>query len=282
MIYDCFTFFDELDLLEVRLNELSDVVDRFVLVEATQTFQGDPKPLHFQMNRSRFAAFEDKIIHVIVEFPDELPKPFSKDFSQAWLREFYQRDQISRGLVGAKASDLVIVSDVDEIIKAEKLKTAIASRSAGMLTVFELSLYNGFVDRKQNKDKWLLGPRLIEFCYFKSAQKLRLTKIFASRFMPGSVINRLHTRLWNFLNCQIANNLVLIEDAGWHLTSLGGWEAWRKKANSFAHEEAKAEERYGDEEKFTRFIRETTSVISVDELPIFIQRNPRQFPFFGT
>jgi len=67
MIYDCFTFFNELDLLEIRLNVLKDVVDRFVLVEATQTFTGRPKPLYYKENAARFAAFADRIIHVVVD-----------------------------------------------------------------------------------------------------------------------------------------------------------------------------------------------------------------------
>ena len=57
MIYDCFTFFNELDLLEIRLNVLRDVVDRFVLVEAGETHTGKRKPLYFRENAARFAAF---------------------------------------------------------------------------------------------------------------------------------------------------------------------------------------------------------------------------------
>ena len=56
MIYDCFTAFNELELLEIRLHELSPVVDRFVLVEATRTHSNLPKPLYFRDNWSRFAA----------------------------------------------------------------------------------------------------------------------------------------------------------------------------------------------------------------------------------
>lgn len=66
-IYDCFTFFNELDLLELRLNELASVVDYFVIAEATHTFTGKPKPLHFKENAARFEAFLPRIIHIIVE-----------------------------------------------------------------------------------------------------------------------------------------------------------------------------------------------------------------------
>ena len=69
-VFDCFMFFNELDLLEIRLIELSELVDRFVLVEATRTHTGFQKPLYFADNKSRFASFLDRIIHVIV---DDLP-----------------------------------------------------------------------------------------------------------------------------------------------------------------------------------------------------------------
>lgn len=71
MVYDCFTFFNELDLLEIRLNTLDSVVDRFVLVEANKTFSNMEKPLYFKENEGRFEKFKDKIIHIVVEdFPE--------------------------------------------------------------------------------------------------------------------------------------------------------------------------------------------------------------------
>ncbi|NJM15850.1 MAG: hypothetical protein HC896_11225 [Bacteroidales bacterium] len=57
MVYDCFPFFNELDILEIRLNELNEAVDKFVLVEASRTFQGDPKPLYFEENKEKVQGF---------------------------------------------------------------------------------------------------------------------------------------------------------------------------------------------------------------------------------
>lgn len=110
--YDCFTFFNELELLEVRLEELYDVVDHFVLVEATKTFSGKPKPLYFLENQEKFQKYRDKIIHVIV---DDFPFPDDNSEFTNWPREFYQRDAILRGLVGCKNDDIIMVSDADEI-----------------------------------------------------------------------------------------------------------------------------------------------------------------------
>ncbi len=66
-IFDCFTFFNELDILEARLQEMSPVVGAFVLVEATRTFQGALKPLHYSENKGQFAEFANRIIHVLVD-----------------------------------------------------------------------------------------------------------------------------------------------------------------------------------------------------------------------
>ena len=79
MVYDCFQFFNELDILKLRMHVLSDVVDKFVISESTVTFSGDKKPLYFQENEEMFAEFSDRIIHRIV---DDTPMDVS-----AFLRE---------------------------------------------------------------------------------------------------------------------------------------------------------------------------------------------------
>lgn len=67
MVYDCFQFFNELDILKIRLNVMNDVVDKFVISEATETFSGLKKPLYYEENKEMFKEFEDKIIHVVVD-----------------------------------------------------------------------------------------------------------------------------------------------------------------------------------------------------------------------
>lgn len=108
-IFDVFLFHDELRMLEIKLHEMADWVDHFVLVEARLTHAGAPKPLVFQENRSRFAAFEHRITHLVVDaFPDHVRRP--------WSRELYQRETGLLGLDGRCAEDdLVIISDTDEI-----------------------------------------------------------------------------------------------------------------------------------------------------------------------
>lgn len=84
MIYDC--FYNELDLLEIRLNVLNDVVDKFVLCESTKTHSGEEKKLYFEDNKKRFSKFLPKIIHII-DTPD-------KTYSSSWGYENHQRNSL--------------------------------------------------------------------------------------------------------------------------------------------------------------------------------------------
>jgi beta-1,4-mannosyl-glycoprotein beta-1,4-N-acetylglucosaminyltransferase len=113
VIYDCFIFFDEIELLELRLQILGGVVDRFVVVESDVTFQGEAKALHYLANAHGYAQWADKIVHVAVT---DMP-----DCETAWDRERYQRRAIMRGLDGAADDDLVVIADVDEIPRPEIL-----------------------------------------------------------------------------------------------------------------------------------------------------------------
>src|SRR5215207_4343303 len=99
-VFDCFPFFNELDVLEIRLAELDALVDCFVIVEATRTFTAKPKPLYYADNRERYDRFSHKIIHVVV---DDLPL----DAPTHWIREAHQREAIMRGLTDARPEDRI-------------------------------------------------------------------------------------------------------------------------------------------------------------------------------
>ncbi len=137
-IYDDFLFYNELDLLELRLNTLADLVDYFVITKERVTFSGISKPLYFTENRNRFSKFEDKIIHNIIEstsddFTDFSPlDPYCTDrhrpyphksngtrlqqLSINFQREVFQRNSIINGLIcRAQPCDLIIISDLHEI-----------------------------------------------------------------------------------------------------------------------------------------------------------------------
>jgi hypothetical protein len=139
-IYDVFTFFNELDLLEIRLEILGPYVDHFVLTEARQTFSGDAKPLYYGENKARFKKWEHKIIHNIVErIPtgiDEVNQrlrdpdlnaeemrvleytastPIIDPTKIYWVKEFYIKESARKALAGLRDDDFCYVSDLDEI-----------------------------------------------------------------------------------------------------------------------------------------------------------------------
>ncbi|HXA00714.1 MAG TPA: hypothetical protein VNW99_01930, partial [Cytophagaceae bacterium] len=167
MIYDCFSFFNELELLELRLNELSPIVDKFVIVEATKTFQKKDKPLIYQKNKERFREFSNKITHIVV---DEFPGFFYKFRKPtAWDYGDFQKDQVMRGLSDAKPDDILIISDIDEIPKPEKINFYKGSTG---IKVFEQNFYyyflNGLSVKKGDSPDLWRGPVMLKKKEFKS------------------------------------------------------------------------------------------------------------------
>ncbi|WP_421983667.1 hypothetical protein [Roseibium sp.] len=180
MLYDCFVFHNEFDLLEIRLREMGNLVDRFVLVEADQTQRGSPKPYYFDENRDRFSAWKDKIVDLQVRFPDKLPPAlgvYKNRRKKDWERENYQRNCIAEALEGSGPEDLVLLSDVDEIIRASVLERVLSQRLyRGRLLVFEQGLHKHHLNRIMPGKTWLLGSRMIERKYLTTPQQLRRTK----------------------------------------------------------------------------------------------------------
>lgn len=112
-IIDCFIFFNELDLLEIRLNELKNVVDEFVLVESEITHSGKQKPLYFELNKQKFSEFNIK--HVII------PNNLMLQFEDNWERENFQRNYIQEVLKDYLDNDIIMISDLDEIPRVESV-----------------------------------------------------------------------------------------------------------------------------------------------------------------
>lgn len=281
MIFDCFAFFNELEILDIRLHELSPIVDKFVLVEAHHTFQGNRKPLYYDENKNLFKKFHDKIIHVPFEFPENINNLFSRTKDSTWAREYHQRDRIGLGLTTARPDDLIIVSDVDEIPSAAKLAEAIRRRRRHELTVFTMPNYIHYINRRHKRAKnWYLGPRMIEFSHFTTGQKMRMTKLHASRAFGQTPPGRLHTRLWNYVNCGIGSRVIEIENAGWHLSSIGGWQVYRNKIMAFSHAEMKDTLPFSDEDAYFGMIDFATVECDLSELPKFVQDNHHRYAMY--
>lgn len=114
-VIDVFPFFNELDILEIRLNILDPYVDCFILSEATKTFSGLDKPLFYQENKDRFRKFNHKIIHNIVE---DTTSPELHPYQ----RDVFQKDNIKKVILeNISDDDVIIWSDVDEVPNPEAI-----------------------------------------------------------------------------------------------------------------------------------------------------------------
>ena len=249
-IYDCFTFFNELEILEIKLNELYDHVDHFVLVESTETFRGNPKPLFFAENKQRFSKFLDKIIHVVVTEHLETHNP--------WEREFYQRNQILRGLTSCQDEDIVIIEDLDEIISASKLPEFIDLLLTNRLRYVTCNhpMYTYYLNRYGHN--------------YGNVSHL-----------PGSVVAKYaDVKLLSPQGIRDQRDGAAAITAGWHFTYMGGVDRVRKKIESFSHSELDNEV-----DKHPQRIRqdvEALKLVEIDEsYPQFVRDNIPYFKELG-
>lgn len=201
MIYDCFLFNNELDLLEIRLHELAGVVDKFVLVEANVTHVNKPKPLYYTINKKRFRQFEKKIIHIVVKDNPDVKLP--------WILNDFQFSQMIRGLRHCKPSDIILFGDADEIAKAETVEKW--KNKSGKHKIFSQSLSYYFLNNVAvSKEPWL-----------------------GSHMMLYKDLIR-HETTWI---AKFSNTDVIIPDGGWHFSYMGGIKSIQKKFASMAHQE---------------------------------------------
>ena len=128
-IYDCFMYYDEDLLLDLRLNALNKYVKKFVITEATYTHNGSPKKFNFDINK--YKKFKDKIIYIIVDKQPqnifELNRETQKSKKDKMIlngmaRDYFQRENLIKGLKNTEDEDLIIVSDLDEIPNIDNLK----------------------------------------------------------------------------------------------------------------------------------------------------------------
>ncbi|MBN2884516.1 hypothetical protein JXE04_01175 [Patescibacteria group bacterium] len=253
MIYDCFTFFNELDLLELRLQTLNNVVDKFVLVEASKTHSNKDKELYYQNNQARFHQYADKIIHIIVnEFPE---------YINSWTFEKHQRNCIMQGLNNCKPEDIILISDVDEIpnpITIQKFKD-----KQGIKTLKQRMFYYYLNNIDLHSPLWADTPT--KMLSFKELNELGNS--------PQKV---------RFYNGKIIHN------GGWHFSYLGGTSKISEKIKAFAHQEYNRKE-YNDikiinervksgKDIFLRSRGKRYASIKIDKsFPLYLQKNQEHF-----
>ena len=191
MIYDCFSYWDEDLLLDLRLKILNKFVDYFVIVEGNKTWQNNPKELRFDFDK--FIEFKDKIIYIPVT---NLP-----DGDDPYLRENFQRNSILKGLNNARPDDIIIISDLDEIPNPKKI--SIFKNNMKYAVFKQMHFYYKLNLQSRNNPFWY-GSRICNYKNLKSPQWLRDLKFKKRPF-------------WRIDKARLNN---IIEDGGWHFCNL--------------------------------------------------------------
>lgn len=258
-IFDAFTFFNELDILEIRLTELDSVVDRFVLVEATTTHKGDPKPLFFEANKARFAKWLPKIRHVVCDLPG------GSGMAAIRRRELSQRNAILQGLYGARPDDLIHISDVDEIPRRE---CVIHGLEDGHIAVFDQTLYYYNVNTRADDPLRWRGTRAARYA---DVAALSPHIIRVGMGMPDSEYPK----------------YVLMDNGGWHLSYFGDAEHIKRKMQSFMHQELVTEDVTdlaaiaarvaAGEDAWGRTEQQRFTIGAADDLPRAVRCDPARY-----
>jgi len=212
-IYDCFQFFNEEDILDIRLNILSPFVDYFIITESVYDHQGNLRELVF--NRKKFEKFNHKINYIIV---NDIPQSAIKNHQGGHsLIEQCQRNAIMRGLQRSRNEDLIIISDVDEIPDLRKLNLYNKKNYA----VFSQRMFNFKLNLMNITESNWHGSRICLKKNLKSPQYLRNIKF----------------KKYPFWRLDKIRNIQVIENGGWHFSYLQDVSLIMKKIKSFSHGE---------------------------------------------
>lgn len=248
MIIDCFTFLNEIEILESRLKYLDSIVDYFVLVESNITFSGKHKPLYFIENQLRFNKYKHKIIYMPFIFDNtKYNFDFSFDESQkhsvwthpAWKIETMQRNTIAEAVKMIDDDCFVILGDVDEIPSKGALNYAMSMLNPEKPVTSFVTKYFYYNLNTMDPLEWpttLLTKK--KFLIEKTPSFLR-ENIRNSQYMPH------------------------IYNGGWHLSYFGNAERLKYKIESFSHQEFNKES-FKDTERLERCLKRGVSLFNED------------------
>tara|TARA_Y100000768_G_C23931083_1_gene660134 strand:+ start:59 stop:928 length:870 start_codon:yes stop_codon:yes gene_type:complete len=222
-------YFDEDLLLDIRLNTLNEKIKKFVITEATYTHNGEPKKLRFDIEK--FKKFKDKITYIIVDKePDNIIKLSNDDTKEqrgeklilnGMARDYFQRQNLSRGIENVNNDDLILISDLDEIPYLDNLNF---SKINNKIIIFEQKMLYYKLNLLYEDYNWL-GTRAIKKKNLLSPQWLRNIK---GRNYPKWRIDILFSK-------KKYSNLYFVKNGGWHFTFLKNAEELEKKLLNFAH-----------------------------------------------
>ena len=230
-IYDCFQFFDEEMLLDLRLNIMNRYVDKFVITEATYMHNGKPKKLVFDIKK--FSKFKDKIIYIVVDKPPpDLHKIYESDNDSqdtrgqklvlnGYKRDNYQRQMAQQALDKVESEDWIIINDIDEI---PNLKNINFKKIKNKLVLFKQQIFYYKFNLLYPSVPWF-GSKACKKKHFKSPQWLRN-------------INQKKYPFWR-LDIMFAknkyNDIFFINNGGWHFTNIKSPEDIEKKLLNYTH-----------------------------------------------
>jgi len=289
-IFDCFQFFDENMMLDLRLNILNEHVHKFIIVENSFMHSGLEKNPVFDINN--FSRFKDKIIYILV---DKLPLGLhdinkiedkntrgNRIIDNTLMIEHNQRNSILKGLHGALDDDLIIVSDVDEI---PNLRTINSNSINKKLIHFKQKMYYYKLNLEYSSKPWY-GSKACLKKDFILPQWLRDTK---ERKYPIWRLDILFSKMKY-------NSIQYIEDGGWHFANIKSPEEIEKKLNNFGHHleykesglnlddikkmvsSGKAIYDYHADMRSSKWSgKENLNKISLTELPLYIQKNTNKY-----
>ena len=228
-IYDCFMYFDEDIVVDVRLNTLNQFVDYFVIVESRFTHKGESRQLNF--NHKKFEKFKDKIIYIVdeeiysltekIKIDDSEDEKSRKAIFNAAYRENGQRNLISKGLEGANKEDFIMISDVDEIPKLSGLnfntlkEKIILFKQDMFYYKFNLKLPNLiWTGTKACRKKNLVNPQWLRNIKDRKYPFFRIDTFFS---------NTKYT------------SIKIINDGGWHFSNIKTPKEIEFKLRSYLH-----------------------------------------------
>lgn len=224
-IIDCFMFYNEFELLQMRLDYLWPVVDKFVIVEGAKTFTGQNKPLRLLERVDILDRYGDKLIYIAV---DDYP-PYDGD---PWKYEKFQRNAIERGLADCSSTDIILVSDVDEIPDRNSIQA-----KAGQVCIYGMRIFYYYMNLEATPDAVELrlikkrtgcnspwyGTRSVMYADYTSAQQLRDVK---AKKIP---------EIKRIFSSKVKRKIIC--DAGWHFSYLLTDLDIVDKINAFSHTE---------------------------------------------
>ena len=228
-IYDCFMYFDEDLLLDLRLNSLDKFVKKFVITEATYTHNGSKKKLNFDINK--FKRFKDKIVYIVVDkHPpnildikenDTEDQRGEKLILNGMARDYFQRENLFQGIKDSVEDDLILISDLDEIPNLTHINFSEINNN---ILIFEQKMFYYKLNLFYEDYIWF-GTKAVKRKNFISPQWLRNIK--------GK--NYPKWRIDTFFSKKKYSNLSFIKNGGWHFTCLRTAEELEKKLLNFAH-----------------------------------------------